>query len=95
MKKRVADLRRRVDLDPGDGAGQVGDRPRQQRHPGRAAARAATRCASSACTPAQLVRISKVETPCAAGSRSRAAATSARISANGAPDHGAKKGRDM
>ncbi len=28
------DLRRRVDLDPGDGAGQVGDRPRRQRHPG-------------------------------------------------------------
>src|SRR6188472_1800450 len=37
----------------------------------------AKRWASRACTPAQLQRISRVETPCAAGSRSRAAATSA------------------
>ena len=29
-----ADLRRRVDLDPGDRAAQVGDHPRRQRHPG-------------------------------------------------------------
>ena len=34
MKNDVADLRRRVDLDAGHRAGQVGDRPRQQRHPG-------------------------------------------------------------
>ena len=68
-----------------------GSRPRSPRGSGRrsrAAAAAprprssawATRWASSACTPAQLLRISKVETPCAAGSRSRAAATSARTS---------------
>ena len=30
----AADPRRRVDLDPGHRAGQVGDRPRRQRHPG-------------------------------------------------------------
>jgi hypothetical protein len=40
----------------------------------------ATRCARSACTPGQLSRISSDETPRAAGSRSRAAATSHRIS---------------
>src|SRR5690349_20381388 len=40
----------------------------------------ATRWARIACTPAQLMRISAVPTPRAAGSRSRAEATSARIS---------------
>ena len=40
----------------------------------------ATRWASSAWTPGQLSRISSDETPRAAGSRSRAAATSQRIS---------------
>ena len=52
--------------------GASGTRPRT--------ARATTRWASSACTPAQLERISSVPTPRAAGSRSRAAATSQRIS---------------
>ena len=40
----------------------------------------ATRCASSACTPGQTTRISVVDTPRAAGSRSRATATSWRTS---------------
>ena len=40
----------------------------------------ATRCASSACRPGQPVRISSVETPVAAGSRSRTACTSRRNS---------------
>ena len=79
-EEAVADLGRRVDLDPGERPRGAAIRRGSSGTPASCSAWA-TRWASSACTPGQASRISSDPTPRAAGSRLRAAATSRRISA--------------
>ena len=79
-EQAVADARRRMDLDAGQRArGEASDAAAASGTPASCSA-CATRWASSACTPGQVARISARPTPRAAGSRSRAAATSRRTS---------------